>query len=105
MNEEEWRAQRARDMQERTSPQKGDEESSAKAEQQLDALLARILTPEARTRLTNVKLIDAEKYMQVGQALLRMLQQGRVQGKVTDEQIKNLLLQLTPKKDMTITRK
>lgn len=74
-------------------------------EQQLDALLTKVLTPEARTRLNNVRLVNPEKYLQAGQTLVSLLQQGRIQGKVDEETLRALLAQLASKKEMKITRK
>lgn len=105
MNEEEWRAQREQEMRAKTDDSKGAEEQKARMAQQLDLVLTKVLTPEAKQRLANVRLINEEKYLTVAQGLLGMVQQGQIKGKVTDEQIKRLLIQLTPKKNMTITRK
>jgi programmed cell death protein 5 len=105
MNEEEWRAQREQALREKQSHENGNEERRAEVQSQLDTLLTRILTPEAKTRLGNVRLVNEEKYLQVAQTLMMLVQQGKIQGKVTDEQLKQLLTQLTPKKDISITRK
>ena len=82
------------------------DENRLEAERQLNALLTTLLTGEAKTRLTNVRMVNSEKYLQVAQMLLSMYKQGRIQGKITDEQLKQLLTQLsTSKKNITITRK
>lgn len=83
-----------------------DRENRARIERQLETLLSSILTPEAKARLTNVRLINYEKYLQVSQALIMLQKQGRITEKVSEEQVKHLLTQLTPKKrEMTIRRK
>lgn len=105
MNEEQWRAQREQELRAKPDDQQNIAEQRMKMAQQLDAVLSRILTPEAKQRLANVRLINEEKYLTVAQGLLGLVQQGRIQGKVTEEQVKTLLAQLTPKKNMTITRK
>lgn len=106
MNEEEWRLQRAEELKAKTEPEKNPEENRAAAERQLDALLSKVLSPEAKTRITNVRMVNAEKYLQAAQVILNMARQGRVQGRISDEDLKHILAQLTPaKKDITIKRK
>ncbi len=106
MNEEEWREQRVAELREKMEKQQSEEENRHQMARQLDAILNTLLTPEAKTRLTNVRLVDNEKYLQVAQALVVMARQGKIMGKITDEQLKQLLLQLTPtKKGFSIKRK
>lgn len=106
MNEDEWRAQREQQLREKQSPaQPSEEENRGNMQRQLETILNRILTTEAKTRLTNVRLVNEEKYLRTAQTLLALVQQGRIVGKVTDEQVKQILTQLTPKKDINITRK
>ncbi len=105
MNEEEWRAQREHELRAKPDDAQNAAEQRMKMAQQLDAVLSRILSPEAKQRMANVRLVNEEKYLAAAQGLLGMVQQGRVHGKVTDEQVKAILGQLTPKKNMTITRK
>jgi programmed cell death protein 5 len=65
-----------------------------------------ILTPEARSRLANLKLTKPEFVEQIELQLIQLAQSGRLQGKVTDEQLKVLLKQLSgQKRDINITRK
>jgi len=106
MNEEEWRAQRSEEIKAKAENSKTQEESRQAAERQLDMLLTKVLSPEAKTRITNVRLVNAEKYLQAAQAILQMARTGRIRGKVSDDELKHILAQLTPeKKEFTITRK
>lgn len=106
MNEEEWRAQRAEELKAKTENSKTPEENRQAAERQLDMLLTKVLSPEAKTRITNVRLVNTEKYLQAAQAILQMARTGRIRGKISDEELKHILTQITPpKKDITITRK
>ena len=104
MNEEEWRNQRAEAMQEKLQ-QKEEAENRARIEQQLEMVLSQILTPEAKTRLVNVRLVNYEKYLHISQTLVMLVQQGKVRGKINEDQLKQLLLQSNPRKEMKITRK
>ncbi|MEK6902129.1 MAG: DNA-binding protein [archaeon] len=106
MNEDEWRSQREHQLREKQNgSQPSEEENRAAMQRQLETILNRILTTEAKTRLTNVRLVNEEKYLRTAQTLLALVQQGRIVGKVTDDQVKQILTQLTPKKDINITRK
>lgn len=66
----------------------------AEVEAQKEAILRQILTPEARQRLTNIKMVKPQFAEQVEMQLIQIASSGRLKGRVTDEQLKSLLLQL-----------
>ena len=73
---------------------------------QLNQAVKQILTPEARSRLTNLKLTRPELVKQIEIQLIQSAQAGSLKGKVTDDQLKVLLSQLAgQKRDIRITRK
>lgn len=75
-------------------------------EAQKKQLMMQILTPEARSRLANLRLTKPEFVEQIELQLIQLAQSGRVQDKITDEQLKVLLKQLSgQKRDINITRK
>lgn len=85
------------------------EEQQAQAQQNLEsqkqALLRRILTPEARSRLTNLNMVKPEFTQQLEIQLIQLAQAGRVKLPITDEQLKELLVRLqSGKRDYTIRR-
>ena len=61
-----------------------------------------ILTPEARSRLTNLKLAKPDLVNQIEIQLIQSAQSGSLRGKVTDEQLKVLLSQISGQKDKFI---
>jgi len=86
-----------------------DEQKQAQMHQQLEgqkqALLRRILTPEARSRLTNLKMVKPEFTQQLEMQLIQLAQQGKINLPITDEQLKELLVKLqSSKRDYTIRR-
>ncbi|MCK9307262.1 MAG: DNA-binding protein [Methanoculleus sp.] len=91
------------------SSQQGMEDEAARQQQidaQVRAALMEILEPEARERLNTIKLTRPEFAKAVEQQLVMLAQSGRVRQRITDEQLKGLLTQLTPsKKEFRITRK
>ncbi len=85
------------------------EQQQAEAERQLEiqkqALLRRILTPEARQRLTNLKMIKPEFASQLELQLIQIAQQGRIDLPIDDERLKEILIRLqTDKREIKIRR-
>ena len=80
--------------------QRGQQEQVAEAQAQADAeaqkqaLMRKILTPEARQRLQNLKLVRPDFAAQMELQLLQLAQSGRVQLPITDELLKKLLEQI-----------
>ena len=108
MSEEELEALRKRRMLE-LQQRMVEEQKQAQAQQQLEgqkqALLRRILTPEARSRLTNLKMVKPEFTQQLELQLIQLAQQGRIAIPITDEQLKELLVRLqSGRRDYKIRR-
>lgn len=86
-----------------------DEQRQAQAEQQLEAqkqaLLAKILTPEARQRLNNLKMVKAEFTEQIELQLIEMAQTGKLPIPLSDAQLKSILIQLQSRKRETTIRR
>jgi programmed cell death protein 5 len=86
-----------------------EEQQQSQAQQQLErqkqALLRRILTPEARSRLTNLNMVKPEFTQQLELQLIQLAQQGRINLPITDEQLKELLVKLqSGRRDYKIRR-
>ncbi len=108
MSEEELEALRKRRMLE-LQQRMAEEQKQAQVRQQLEsqkqALLRRILTPEARSRLTNLKMVKPEFTEQLELQLIQLAQQGRIAIPITDEQLKELLVRLqSGRRDYKIRR-
>ncbi|WP_440952427.1 DNA-binding protein [Methanococcoides sp. FTZ1] len=81
------------------------EQAQAEREAQVQAILRQIMTPEARERLTRLKLSRKELAEQLESQLVMLAQSGRLQSRIDDERLKLLLSQMQPKKrEPTITR-
>ena len=86
-----------------------DEQKQAQAEQEMEAqkqaLLRQILSPEARQRLTNLKMVKPEFTEQLELQLIQLAQTGKVPLPLSDDQLKQILIQLQSRKRETkITR-
>ena len=72
---------------------------------QKEQILKQILTPEARMRLNNIKMVKPELSDLVEQYLIGMATQGKISGQLTDDQLKQILLSIQqPKRDFKINR-
>jgi programmed cell death protein 5 len=86
-----------------------DDQRRAQAQQQVErqkqAIIRKILTPEARQRLTNIRMVKPEFAEELEMQLIQLAQSGRLQSQVTDEQLKKTLQQLQgQRKDIKIRR-
>jgi programmed cell death protein 5 len=101
-NDEELQKLREEKMEQLKDQQQGgaDEEAMEaqreQAEAQKKAILRQHLTDEARKRLNTVKMSKPDVGEQVEQQLVALAQSGRIQGKIDDEKMKQLLQELTP---------
>ena len=107
MNDDELEAIRQRKLaalQEQALRKQQEEERRQQAEAQIQAILRGVLTEEARARLQNIKLVKPELAQAVEYQLATLAQSGRLQNKITDEQLKALLKQIQEKKRETKIR-
>lgn len=81
------------------------EQAKAEMDAKKQAILRQILTPEARERLSTLKMSRKEMVEQLESQLIMLAQNGRLQSKIDDEKLKQLLVQMQPKKrEPTIKR-
>lgn len=108
MSDEELDAIRKRKlaaMQQRTSDSQRQAQEDQQIEAQKQALLKQILSPEARQRLTNLKMIKPEFTDQLELQLIQLAQMGKIPIPLSDAQLKQILIQLQSRKRETkITR-
>jgi programmed cell death protein 5 len=79
-----------------------DEQRQAQAEQQMEdqkqALLSKILAPEARQRLNNLKMVKKDFVENIEMQLIEMAQTGKLPIPLSDAQLKSILVQLQSRK-------
>lgn len=94
---EEIRQKKLEELRQRKQAQQEEQEARREAaEQQKQAVLRQHLTDDARQRLNTVKMSKPEFAEQVEQQLVALAQSGRINGKIDDEKMKELLSELKP---------
>lgn len=102
MDIEEIRKKRLQQLQDEQLKQQGQMQQQIAM---LEEMAKQAMTPEAFSRYMTLKVAHPEKAVQAIAVLAQKMQQG-LSRKVTDEEFKDLLIMLEPKKrEFTITRK
>lgn len=72
----------------------------------LESIAKQKMTKEAITRYGNLKAAHPEKAIQVIAVIAQAIQQGQITEQLTDEKLKNILMQIKPeKREFKITKK
>jgi len=80
---------RDQELQERIQEQQIEEREAKK-----ENVLRQILTPEARSRLTNIRMVRPQFAEQLEMQLIELASSGKLKEQVTDEQLRVLLAQI-----------
>lgn len=102
---EELRKRKLLALQQKATEEQRQAQMEQQLEQQKQALLRRILAPEARQRLTNLKMVKPEFTEQLELQLIQLAQQGKLPIPLTDAQLKQILIQLQSQKRETKIRR
>jgi programmed cell death protein 5 len=102
---EQIRKRKLLSMQNRVSDEQRQAHAEQQIEQQKQALLAKILAPEARQRLNNLKMVKREFTEQIELQLIEMAQTGKLPIPLSDAQLKSILIQLQSRKRETTIRR
>lgn len=102
---EELRKRRMLELQQKMAQERQQAQAQERLELQKQALLRRILTPEARQRLANLKMVRAEFASQIELQLIQIAQQGRIELPIDDDRLKEILMRLQGnRREMRIRR-
>lgn len=102
---EELRKKRLLALQQRLSDDQRQEQAEEHLEFQKQALLRKILSAEARQRLTNLKMVRPDFTEQIELQLIQLAQQGKLPIPLSDKQLKEILVQLQSRKRETKIRR
>jgi programmed cell death protein 5 len=102
---EELRRRKLLAMQQRMNDEQKQTPADRQLEAQKQALLRQILSPEARQRLTNLKMVKPEFTEQLELQLIQLAQAGKLPIPLSDAQLKQILIQLQSRKRETTIRR
>lgn len=95
----EKRLQELKEKHAQNGSQSANEEEAEQRQREQEAkkkqILRQNLTEDARARLSNVRMVDEEKATQVEQSVIRLAQSGRLDGKIDDAKMKQILDELS----------
>ena len=99
-------AELQQNQQQAVAQQQAAEQQRQQMELQKQMILRQILTPDARDRLSNIRVANPEICNAVEMQLIQLAQSGRLQGVVNDDMLRNFLRQVSPQhREITIERR
>ena len=102
---EEIRQKKLAEMQAQASAEQQRQDQQQKVDETKAHLLRGILEPAARDRLANIRLVKPETTEAIEMQLIQLVQSGRVNRKITDDELRMMLsrMQKNKKRDTKIT--
>ena len=102
---EELRRRKMAELQRQQEAQAMAQEQQHQVDQQRQAIMRQILTPQARDRMANLRMDYPDIARLVEDQLISLVQAGRIQQQVDDNTLKEILRRVAPKKrDIKIER-
>ena len=102
---EELRRRRLLELRRRLAQEQQRIQMQQQIEMEKQVILRRILTADARQRLTNLKMVKPEFAAQLELQLIQLAHQGRINTPITDEQLREILIKLqSGRRDIKIRR-
>ena len=81
------------------------QEKNSELKAQKEMMLKQILSPDARLRLNNIRMVKPDLAGLVENYLLNLSGQGKITDQISDDQLKQILLSAQqPKRDFKINR-
>jgi len=88
------RQRKLAELQQQVAQEQAGEQQAAEVQAQKEQILRQILTPEARSRLSNIRMVKPQLAEQIEMQIIQLASSGRLKSRVSDEQLKGLLKQL-----------
>ena len=110
MDIEELKRRKLEEMKQKFAEQEAAGQQAEFAEQQqeaqLDAIMRKLLEPEAKARLANVRLVNKDLYFRAVQSVMYLAQRSGEKEKLNDYQVKRILERLSgAKREIRIVKK
>ena len=81
------------------------QEKNSEQKAQKEMVLKQLLSPDARLRLNNIRMVKPDLANLVENYLLNLTGQGKITDQISDDQLKQILLSVQqPKRDFKINR-
>ncbi len=81
------------------------QEKDSQLKAQKEMMLKQVLSADARLRLNNVRMVKPDLAASVENYILNLSVQGKINGQISDEQLKQILLSVQqPKRDFKFNR-
>ncbi|GAB7339662.1 hypothetical protein MBLNU457_6246t1 [Dothideomycetes sp. NU457] len=99
---EEIRRARMQQLRQQQGEQGGDDQQGQQRQQEQDArnsILSQVLEPSAADRLGRIRLVKASRAEDVENRLIMLARSGQLRQKVTEEQLKDILAQLSEQQE------
>ncbi|WP_132059074.1 DNA-binding protein [Halorussus amylolyticus] len=93
---EELRKKKMQELQDQEGQQEAQEQAQQQADAQKQAMLRKHLTDGARKRLNSVRMSKPDFADQVERQVIAIAQSGRVNGKIDEDKMKQILRELKP---------
>ena len=105
MDSEELKQKKLEELKQKYIKQQEEEQKEFEVENQMQTLLKKVLDENARARLSNVRLVNKDLYSKAFQAIMGLVKKGFITGQLNDAQVKEILMHLKSKKEISIRRK
>lgn len=102
---EDIREKKKRELKERKGSSSTDEREAKKREAEKKEILRDNLTESARQRIENVRLVDKDKAEKVEDTVVRLSRADRLDAKITEEDMKEILSEMEEDQDYNIKRR
>lgn len=96
MELEELRKKRLAELRDRQATAQKPAESDSNADDGFSAALRGILDDNAYARMTNIRMVNPERYQRLGQSLLYAVKNARVERRITDAELKKMIANALP---------
>ncbi|MEM2239692.1 MAG: DNA-binding protein [Candidatus Bathyarchaeia archaeon] len=91
---EELKRRKLLELQKKLEEERRITEAKERYEAEKQAVLRTILTPDARQRLSNLKIVKPDFVERLENELIQAVQSGRIEPPITDEMLKRILIKL-----------
>lgn len=103
---EELRERKRRELEQRAQQDDVEQARQEQAELQKKAILRKVLDSAARERLERIRMARPQKAESIENQLIQLAASGRIQQKITDEQLKEILAKSrSESRDINIERR